>query len=167
GREELVLRQLPVSLAALALTLPAIIVATVQAPLPVRADISSPPSSSSSSSLPTNWVQQYHQNGGGSVSGHVVGWGDQNYDLVADHFGVQSQDASVSTTATLGGTNTVSDQIGFQIGASHSYMTVATGDTSTTITNKLASLLNGGALTATVGGTLTGYTNGDKVTLTG
>jgi hypothetical protein len=119
----------------------------------------------SSGVLPTNWVQQYHQNGGGTCYGHVLCWGDQNYDIQADHFGVQSQDASVSTTATLGGSNTVGDQIGWQIGASHSYMTVVTGDTSTTIINKLASLLNGGAQTATVAAAGSGYTNGDVVTL--
>ena len=119
--------------------------------------------------LPTNWVQPYHQNGGCIASGHFLLWGDCNADIKADHFGVQSQDASVSTTATLGGSNTVGDQIGWQIGASNSYITVAAGDTSTTILNKLAAALNGGAVTATIGGggTGSGYTNNDVVSLTG
>jgi hypothetical protein len=118
--------------------------------------------------LPTNWVQQYHQNGGGSVTGHYLAWGDQNYDILADHFGVQSQDASQATTATLGGSLTVADRIGWQMGASFSYISVHSGDTAAVILNKLAAALQGGALTATIAaGAAGGYTNNDIVTLTG
>ena len=113
-------------------------------------------------------MQQYHQNGGGTVNGHYLGWGDQNYDVLADHLGAQTQDASQATTATLGGTITTGDQIGWQIGSAHTYITVASGDTSTTLSNELAAALQGGAISATVAaGAGGGYSNNDVVTLNG
>lgn len=115
-----------------------------------------------------NTPLQVHQNDGCDQYGPVILSGLCNIDIIADHFGVQSFDASQATVATLGGTVTVGDQIGWQIGAAHSYITVAAGDNSTTVLNKLASALQGGALTATIaGGAAGGYTNGDVVTLAG
>src|SRR5208283_4038270 len=93
---------------------------------------------------------------------------DGNADMTADHFGVQSQDASQAMTATLGGSLTPGDQIGWQIGMAQSLITIAGGDTSTTVLNKLGAALQGGAVSATVAsGAAGGFTNGDIVTATG
>lgn len=159
------------ALLATALALPPVsTLADVKPPPSMLADASNAelPAARNNLGVPTNWIQQYHQNGGGTTSGHNLGWGDQNYDIFADHIGAQTQDASQLTTAVLGGSITVGDQIGWQIGTAHTYITVASGDTATTLLNKLAAALQGGALSATIAsGATGGYSNNDIVSLTG
>jgi hypothetical protein len=118
------------------------------------------------------WSPDYNQNVGGDCYGHVLCWGDQNMDLTADHTGVITADPSVLGyivvgNGTVGGATTPGDQIGIQwtIGVttySH-YITAQSGDTSTTLAKELAASINGGAVSATVAGAGSGYTNGDQV----
>jgi hypothetical protein len=80
---------------------------------------------------------------------------DQNFDLIADHSTIQTQDASLISSVTVGGTITASDVVGLNWTiASLIYnirYTVQGGDTISTIASNLATCINsGGAANCTV-----------------
>lgn len=112
----------------------------------------------SSSNTPQAWSAEVHQNGGGSCTGNITStgahqlcWSDQNIDLIADHLTTQTQDASMITYVTVGGSATPTDVVGlnWQV-ASVTYnirYTVQSGDTTSTIASNLASCINAGGTT--------------------
>jgi hypothetical protein len=104
----------------------------------------------------SKWTTQVHQNTQsgecyGTGSGRVVCASDQNHDLIADHSTIQTQDASLISYMTVGGTVTPGDVVGLTwTVASVVYnirYTVQAGDTTTTIAANLATCINAGGAT--------------------
>jgi hypothetical protein len=63
-------------------------------------------------SFPSAWAPLLHQNAGGTCYGHVLCWGDQNMDLVADHSTIQTADPSMITYIAPSGTYVAGEQPG-------------------------------------------------------
>lgn len=93
--------------------------------------------------LVSNWQPLVHQDGGGTASGHVLAWGDQNMDIQADHIGVQSTDASVAMDIEVSGTPTEGEQPGIQLTVNDKNYTIAytvqSADTNASVAFALAS----------------------------
>jgi hypothetical protein len=95
--------------------------------------------------IDSSYSPLYHQNGGGSCSGHILCFGDQNMDIKADHIGVQSTDASLSTSGTISGSPTAGDMPGINItlnSVSYQLRYIAQpGDTATTVAAAIANCI--------------------------
>jgi hypothetical protein len=108
----------------------------------------------------SKWTTQIHQNTQtgacyGAGASRVLCTSDQNHDLIADHSTIQSQDASLISFVTVGGSATATDVVGLDWRiASVLYQiryTVQPGDTTSTIATNLAACINaGGAANCTV-----------------